>query len=298
MKSHTVILGSEKVPGVTTKNTTFMCKIYRSTINIIRFLRTEPLISMVDYASSVGHTTKGPKVRKTVIPVEQKRHQNSKRTRGEIVRELTSRVIQLSTEEGVHPGDVAITYDEYDFQQIFGCRENADRSICCALEESAKAVLRENPKSAPQPSLNVDESVMFSHNKSLTSCECKYFIGPFRKIKGLTVKVVIYLSIQGSSRGHNRLAAYTSLTRSSCLVEMLYIQVKSMRMVNYQIKKYDNTPMRQNFSVRKPSGGKVFHVTGPCHQYNRFSCQRLQPPWPRYRNIPEAIDSTKLMLHP
>ena len=205
MKSHTVILGSEKVPGVTTKNTTFMCKIYRSTINIIRFLRTEPLISMVDYASSVGHTTKGPKVRKTVIPVEQKRHQNSKRTRREIVRELTSRVIQLSTEEGVHPGDVAITYDEYDFQQIFGCRENADRSICCALEESAKAVLRENPKSAPQPSLNVDESVMFSHNKSLTSCECKYFIGPFRKIKGLTVKVVIYLSIQGSSRGHNRL---------------------------------------------------------------------------------------------
>ena len=67
------------------------------------------------------------------------------------------------------------------------------------------------------------------------------------------MKVVIYLSIQGSSRGHNRLAAYTSLTRSSCLVEMFYIQVKSMRMLNYQTEKCQNMPMDYNYSVLRSS---------------------------------------------
>ena len=52
-----------------------------------------------------------------------------------------------------------------------------------------------------------------------------------------------------------------------------------------------HTPMLQNFSVRKPSGGKVFHVTDRYYQYDMYSCQRLVPPVPRHSDIPLPIDS-------
>ena len=261
--------GQTRMQGPSTKNTTYMGKVYRSTNNNIRFLREEPLISMCDYTTSVGHSVEGPKVHETVIPVQKKALLSSVKTRAKIVSEITSKVLQLTTEKGVHPGDVAITYDDYDFQQIFGCQGKTDEDrnqpkeydICSALDKCAKAVLQKNQERAPLSSSNMDESVLFLHEKALTSCKCKYFIGPFRQLKGLTVKVVIYLSIQGSSRGHNRLAAYTSLTRSSCMVEMFYIQVKSMKMVNYQIDKYDKLRMGQNFSVRKTPKDKVLLVS-------------------------------------
>ena len=272
--------GQTRSQGPSTKNTTYMCKVYRSTNNNMRFLRKEPLIAMCDYTTSVGHTVEGPKVNETVIGVQRRNQLNSERTRAKIVKGITSKVIQLTTEEGVHPGDVAVLYDDYDFQQIFGCQ---GYDICSALDECAKAVLPKPPERAPKSSLDTDKSVMFPHQKALTSCECRYFIGPFRQLKGLTVKVVIYLSIQGSSQGHNRLAAYTSLTRSSCLVEMFYIQVKSMKMVNYQIKKYDMAPMLQNFSVKKAHEDEIFYVTQ--------GFERLHSPNPVVFDYPSAIGS-------
>ena len=278
-----------RYPGPSTKNTTYMCRVYRSTNNNIRFLREEPLISMCDKTTSVGHSVEGPKVLETVIAVQKKGLLSSEKTRAVIVKGITTKVIQLTTEKGVHPGDVAITYDDYDFQQIFGCQGKTDEArnhpeydIHSALDECAKAALQKNPDTAPLSSSNMDDSVMFAHEKALTSCKCKYFIGPFRQLKGLTVKVVIYLSIQGSSQGHNRLAAYTSLTRSSCLVEMFYIQVKSMKMVNYQIEKYDKTPRKlQNLSVRKTAEEGIFYVS------NRIG--RLSPP--TNCDFPSAIGS-------
>ena len=62
----------------------------------MRFLLKEPLIAMCDYTTSVGHTVERPKVHETVL--------NSKRTRAKIVKGITSKVIKLTTEEGVHPG--------------------------------------------------------------------------------------------------------------------------------------------------------------------------------------------------
>ena len=103
---------------------------------------------------------------------------SSEKTRPKIVKEITSKVLQLTTEKGVHPGDVAITYDTYDFQQIFGCQGKRDEDknhleeydICSALDKCSKAVMQKNPERAPLASLNMDESVLFLHKKALTSC--------------------------------------------------------------------------------------------------------------------------------
>ena len=64
--------GQTRMQGPSTKNTTYMCKVYRSTNNNIRFLREEPLISMCDYTTSVGHSVEGPEVHETMIPVQKK----------------------------------------------------------------------------------------------------------------------------------------------------------------------------------------------------------------------------------
>ena len=109
---------------------------------------------MCDYTTSVGHTIEGPEVHETVIPVQRKKHLNWERTRGKIVKEIASKVVELTTEKGVHPGDVAILYDDYDFQQIFGCPRKTDESgnyqnefdICSALDECAKSVLQKHPE--------------------------------------------------------------------------------------------------------------------------------------------------------
>ena len=242
--------------GESTKNTTFMYKVYRSTNNNIQFLREEPLIAMCDETTSVGHEIEGPRVQETVIPVKRKGQLNSDRTRKQIVKKITSKVIELTTERGVHPGDIAVTYDNYDYQQIF---ETFD--VCSALDDHAKAALPKNPEMAPKSSFNQKESVLFPHERSHTACKCKYFVGPYKEIKGLTVKVVIFISIQGSTRGYNRLATYTSLTRSSCSTEMLYVHVESMKMVNYQLEKYKIDYKGQNLSVRQEGDDKVLLVS-------------------------------------
>ena len=207
---------------------------------------------MGDSSTTVGHRIEGPHVHETAIHVEKKGWLNSEMTRDKIVKGLIKKVTELTTERGVHPGDVAITYDDFDYQQVFG-RSLEMYNIYTALDQLAKKLLHKNPERAPLSSCSTEESVLFPHKKTLTNCDCKYFVGPYKQLKGLTVKVVIYLSIQGSSRGHNRLAAYTSLTRSSCLVEMFYIQVKSMRMLNYQTEKCQNMPMDYNYSVLRSS---------------------------------------------
>ena len=197
-----------------------MRKVYRSTNNNVRFLRKEPLIAMGDSSTSVGHRIEGPHVHETVIHVQKKGWLNSEKTRDKIVKGLIKKVTELTTERGVHPGDVAITYDDFDFEQVFGSNVEV-YDICSVLDTAhAKAFLHETPKRVPLSCRNTQDSILFPHKKTLTNCDCKYFVGPYKQLKGLTVKVVIYLSIQGSSQGHNRLAAYTSLTRSSCLVEM------------------------------------------------------------------------------
>ena len=78
---------------------------------------------------------------------------------------------------------------------------------------------------------------LFTRSPKQTDCRCKYFIGPYKKLKGLTVKVVIYVSVQGKSQGHNRKAAYTAISRSSCIIIMLNITVISMTMKSYQAEK-------------------------------------------------------------
>ena len=96
---------------------------------------------------------------------------------------------------------------------------------------------RSNPGVAPLASSNTQDSVLHPHSPKLTDCRCKYFIGPYKRLKGLTVKVIIYVSVQGRTRGYNRMAVYTGLTRSSCSIIMFNIIVKNMEMKRYQEKK-------------------------------------------------------------
>ena len=237
---------------------------------------------MCDYSTSVGHQVEGPQICETVIPVKRQNHLNSDKTRKQVVDRITSKVIELTQEKGIHPGDVAITYDDYDFNQIF---EGYD--IYGALDECAKGVLQ---KQTPLSSFKTEESVLFPHQRALTSCECKYYIGPYKELKGLTVKVVIYISIQGRTRGHNRLAAYTSLTRSSCAIEMFYVQVKNMKMDNYQMKKYDNDKSSKrgigNLSVTSDDDGLTKHV------WTYVGKTSLTTPHPVAFDFPSAIGSS------
>ena len=81
------------------------------------------------------------------------------------------------------------------------------------------------------------EEELFAHSPKLTDCRCKYFIGLYKKLKGLTVKVVIYVSVQGSTEGHNRKAAYIAISRISCAIIMFNVTVNSMAMEGYQSEK-------------------------------------------------------------
>ena len=54
-------------------------------------------------------------------------------------------------------------------------------------------------------------------------------------MKGLTVKVVVIINGHGRSRGYNRLAVYTFLSRSSCTFRLLNVKVLDMNTEQYQI---------------------------------------------------------------
>merc|ERR1719483_2030212 len=153
--------------------------------------------------------------------------------RNSILRDIATQVLSFTSDQGVHPGDIAITFDEHDCQFLFeqfGEEQIKNLEAITASKFESKARI-------PIPSSDIDESVLFPHNSKLTDCKCKFFIGPYRKLKGLTVKVIIFISIQGTTMGHNRLAAYTSLSRSSCAFVMFYVRVKDMKMQEYQLKK-------------------------------------------------------------
>ena len=96
---------------------------------------------------------------------------------------------------------------------------------------------RSNPGGAPLASSNPEDSVLHPHSHKLPDCRCKYFIGPYKRLKGLTVKVMIYVSVHGRTRGYNRMAVYTALTRSSCSIIMFNVTVKNMEMKKYQAEK-------------------------------------------------------------
>ena len=250
------------------KETTKMMRIYRNSININSCIREDPLISMFTPGTSIGHSIKGPPVESVQAHVKSKGALSSKGTKHLVLLKLFNEVNHLTSSQGIHEGDIAITFDDFDYETIFG--DELTKQSECADESKEKKVnenteetedakqkvdIKEDinkrlhdlaskvygtqeldPKKMPLSSSNVNETALFPHTKK-TNCLCKYFVGPYQKLKGLTVKVVIHVFVQGSEEGHNRLAAYTALSRSSCLVKMFSVKVKSMNMEKYQFEK-------------------------------------------------------------
>ena len=75
----------------------------------------------------------------------------------------------------------------------------------------------------------------------------------YRRLKGLTVKVVIFISVHGVSDGFNRLAVYTALTRSSCTFSLFKVKIEDMCMKEYQIGKmiFDKEKMKDTGFERR-----------------------------------------------
>ena len=95
----------------------------------------------------------------------------------------------------------------------------------------------------PQATSYPTESILMDPLKS-TECDCNFFLGPYRRMKGLTVKVVVFINGHGRSSGYNRLAVYTALSRSSCTFRLLNVKVLDMNTEQYQID-------RMNFAKEK-----------------------------------------------
>jgi len=204
-------------------------KIYRNSRKCCDFLRYENLISMYDPSTQVGHNIDGPEIQEVRVDLETRENLQKPGVTNKIVNDLGSVIMGLTGQNGIHPGDIAITFDECDYNMIFG----QDESILQRDLDKKIGEMCGKHKKAPKATSNTIESIIFAH-KRLTECTCKCFIGPYKRLKGLTVKVMIYISLQGSSRGHNRMSAYTALSRSSCSIIIFYVTVRNMNMLCYQ----------------------------------------------------------------
>ena len=71
------------------------------------------------------------------------------------------------------------------------------------------------------------------HMKSM-DCHCTFFLGPYRRLKGLKVKVVIFVNGHGKSSGYTRLAVYTALSRSSGMFHVIHVHIRNESTEQYQ----------------------------------------------------------------
>ena len=78
-------------------------------MNMLKYLRRSQ-------TTESGHDIKGPMVLEGHIEMDTFVKDSSVY---EIIREVSKVVTDMITEEGLHPGDVAITFDEFDFKTIF-----------------------------------------------------------------------------------------------------------------------------------------------------------------------------------
>ena len=186
---------------------------------------------MFDPQVEMGHTVSGPENRLGLLSVSSKDCLQTQEGRLKLIQTICYEVIELTGSTGVHPGDIAVTCDDFDSQTLFGVNEISD-----LVEEFNEQISRifECKKRVPQATSYPSESITRVHKKS-TDCDCKFFLGPYKRLKGLTVKVVIFVNGHGRSSGYNRLAVYTALSRSSCTFRLLNVQVLDMSTEQYQI---------------------------------------------------------------
>ena len=271
-------------------DTVRMTNIYRGSVKCTNFLRHDRLISMYRPETKAGHKIEGPDIKVVNKSVKNKKALKRENVRNFILDNIVDEVLELTTKQGVHPGDIAVTFDKHDYETLFDLSEESLHKklneLSAAKFEPSKDCHNQIPLSSSRtkdtmlyshiPERAVGKEELFAHSPKLTDCRCKYFIGPYKKLKGLTVKVVIYVSVQGRTQGHNRKAAYTAISRSSCALIMFNISVNSMTMESYQADKVkfyreafnDEGWARQNdfsllASLKKQNGKKTCPQDSP-----------------------------------
>ena len=239
-------IGAASAPSHGSYQVIKMNKIYRNSGRCVSWMRETPLITMYSPNISMGHNITGPNIKEINFTVKadktnstfiERIHNILTSRMDDILEKMFSEVLDLTTKQGVHPGDIAITFDECDNKTLFDSNKVFIQEKLNELSTAMFGKTRSNPGVAPLASSNTEDSVLHPHSHKLTDCRCKYFIGPYKRLKGMTVKVIIYVSVQGRTRGYNRMAVFTGLTRSSCSIIMFNVTVKNMEMKKYQAEK-------------------------------------------------------------
>ena len=231
--------------GQSNPSTIKLTKVYRNSTRCTKFLK-DSLISMYDPSTRMGHTIEGPNVQECNLEVNScQTSLKSEICRTNILYRIADSITHHILEQGIHPGDVAVSFDEHDFETLFDSSEDFVQDIITDFTKK----LYPHPQ-APLPSCRMEETVLHPHHPKLTECRCKYFVGPYKRLKGLTVKVIYFVSIHGSTPGCNRMAAYTALSRSSCSINLINVKVTNM-----DIEKYQRQKMEFYKNLHKDDGG-------------------------------------------
>ena len=91
-----------------------------------------------------------------------------------------------------HPGDVAISLPDEDFNIIFG--NSASEFVMEFNAQMRSTFVQTQTKIAPQISTEIDESLQFKHNNDIKKCDCKTYIGSVSSMKGLTIPIVDFIA--------------------------------------------------------------------------------------------------------
>ena len=71
----------------------------------------------------MGHQILGPETRMGYIVVKRKEYLQKQEVRQTLIESICSDVLELTWSNGVHPGDIAVTCDDYDSETLFGVTE-------------------------------------------------------------------------------------------------------------------------------------------------------------------------------
>ena len=81
---------------------------------------------MFDPQVEMGHAVFGPRNRLGLQSVSSKDYLQTQEGRLKLIRTICYEVIELTRFNGVHPGDIAVTCDDFDSQTLFGVPEVFD----------------------------------------------------------------------------------------------------------------------------------------------------------------------------
>ena len=91
----------------------------------------------------------------------------------------------------MHPGKVAFLFPDSDCKTILG---DVPLELVEDLNDEMKSKYATfKTDIVPQLSTSVMDSFLSSHDMDIKKCNCKYFVGPVSRAKGLTIQVLNFL---------------------------------------------------------------------------------------------------------